>query len=293
MTIEDAVSAFLRYCRDERGLSARTLAAYSQDLAEFARFAAGRAARIEDCTPALLVDYATHLKGPRGLALATVKRRLACLRSFLGWAERKGVIGTSPFRRVDLTIRLPRRLPRCLSVQELRALFEARPKARPLDGLALLLLFATGMRVGELAAARVGDLDMDGRSLRVRGKGDRERRVFLPPEAVEELRQALAERPPTARSAAAPLVASKGGAARIRRGIRRIAEAAGLSRRITPHMLRHSAATALLEAGVDIRFVQRLLGHRSITTTELYTHVGDERLKQVILGADVLRRVAA
>ncbi|MCE1236100.1 MAG: tyrosine-type recombinase/integrase [Hyphomicrobiales bacterium] len=294
MDLVAASSAFLRHCRTGRDLSDNTLKAYAQDLGELRRYLA-EPARETPATPSGLTAYAEWLAGPRDLAPATVKRRLACLRALFGWAERQGLIEASPFRTAEVRVRLPKRLPRCLTAAELRALFRTRREAPPKIALAILLLFTTGMRVAELCALRLGDIDLDRRTLRIRGKGDRERQVYLiSTEVVSELRAHIRDRGLQRAPATTRLFGSAGGTAatdRIRRGLRRVAEAAGLSRRITPHMLRHSAATSLLEAGIDIRFVQRLLGHRSISTTEIYTHVSDERLKQAVSKANTLARL--
>jgi integrase/recombinase XerD len=294
MDLVAAAANFLRHCRTGRDLSDNTLKAYAQDLGELRRYLA-EPARETPATPSGLTGYAEWLAGPRGLAPATVKRRLACLRALFGWAERQGLIEASPFRTAEVRVRLPKRLPRCLTAAELRALFRARREAPPKIALAILLLFTTGMRVAELCALRLGDIDLDRRTLRIRGKGDRERQVYLiSTEVVSELRAHLRDRGLQRAPTTTRLFGSTVGTATtdgIRRGLRRVAEAAGLSRRITPHMLRHSAATSLLEAGIDIRFVQRLLGHRSISTTEIYTHVSDERLKQAVSKANTLARL--
>lgn len=295
MDLIAASVAFLRHCRAGRDLSANTLKAYGQDLGELRRYVAeGKGA--PPLTATALTTYAEWLTIERGLAPATVKRRLACLRALFAWAERRGDIDVSPFRTAEIRIKLPKRLPRCLTAMELRRLFAVRGDARPTIALAVLLLFTTGMRVAELTALSVGDIDLERRTLRVRGKGNRERQVFLTStEVVTELRaflkdQGLHKAPPTT-----PLLRATSGTRlstdRVRYALRRLAEGAGLNRRITPHMLRHSAATSLLEAGIDIRFVQRLLGHRSISTTEIYTHVSDERLKQAVLKANTLGRL--
>jgi len=322
MDIATAAAAFLVHCRTGRHLSENTLKAYAQDLAEVRRYLAeGHAAPLD---PDTLTAYAAWLSGPRGLAPASVKRRLACVRALMAWAERRGMIDASPFRRAEIRIQLPRRLPRCLTAAELRTLMKARRSADPALALAVLLMFTTGVRVGELAALRLGDIDLDGRVLRIRGKGSRERQVFLVSDDVAaELSAFLAlrhgqacpsdsphqrtkgfgpshhgptdcVRASTSRTKAPLLLTGRGtpaSTAWVRLGLRRLAERAGLSRRITPHMLRHSAATSLLEAGIDIRFVQRLLGHRSIATTEIYTHVSDQRLKQAVTTADTLGRL--
>ena len=295
MNLLTASSAFLRHCRTGRDLSANTIKAYTQDLGDLRRYLADTS-RPSPITASGLTAYAEWLIGPRGLAPATVKRRLACLRALFAWAERRGDITTSPFRTAEVRIRLPKRLPRCLTAVELRHLFTGRREASAPIALAVLLLFTTGMRVAELTALRVGDIDLERRTLRVRGKGNRERQVFLTSsEVVGELRAFLRDQGLHRAGPSTPLLRTEVGGRmstdRIRRGLRRLAERAGLTRRITPHMLRHSAATSLLEAGIDIRFVQRLLGHRSISTTEIYTHVSDERLKQAVLKANTLGRL--
>jgi integrase/recombinase XerD len=159
-----------------------------------------------------------------------------------------------------------------------------------------MLLFTTGIRVSELVNIRIGDVDLEHRVLRVRGKGDRERQVFLTTdEVVSELISYKAQQRYVDNSS--PLFQNRIGnglsTACVRRGLRKLGSNAGLLRRITPHMLRHSAATSLIEAGVDIRFVQRLLGHQSISTTEIYTHVSDEKLKFVVTAADTIGRLNA
>jgi integrase/recombinase XerD len=295
MDLLAASSVFLKHCRSGRDLSANTIKAYTQDLGDLRRYLTDDR-HVSPVTPTGLTAYAEWLIGPRGLAPATVKRRLACLRALFAWAERRGDIATSPFRTTEVRIRLPKRLPRCLTAFELRRLFAGRGAASAPIALAVLLLFTTGMRVAELAALRIGDIDLERRTLRVHGKGNRERQVFLTSgEVVSELRAFIRDQGLRAVPPSTPLLRTERAGAmstdRIRRGLRRLAEGAGLTRRITPHMLRHSAATSLLEAGIDIRFVQRLLGHRSISTTEIYTHVSDERLKQAILKANTLGRL--
>ena len=292
MELGAACRLFTAYCRDERGLSPNTLAAYRQDVEELRRF-------VDEATPVAEIDgerllaYARHLSGPRGLKPATVKRRLACLRSLFAWLVRRRELAVSPFATVELRVRIPARLPRCLGAAELRALLAAAADAAPVTGLAALLLLATGMRVGELAALRMGDLDLAGRSVRIFGKGSRERQAFLPDdETAAAVSRYLASERPGAGARDPLLVNARGrgmSSENLRRRIVGLATEAGIERRVTPHMLRHSAATALIESGVDIRFVQRLLGHRSIATTELYTHVSDRALQAAISSAAVCR----
>jgi integrase/recombinase XerD len=294
MDLAVGVASFIDHCRVTRSLSDNTLRAYRQDLSDLLRYlATGQPAPTTDDG---LSHFAAWLSQERGLAAASVKRRLACLKAFFGWAERKGEIPISPFRTSELRVRLPKRLPRCLTSFELRALFGARKAAHPAISLSVMLMFTTGVRVSELTSLTVGDVDLGRRTLRICGKGNRERQVFLvSPEAVEELRAYMQANGLLRLGPLAALLQTRRGSPlspqEVRKRLRTLAVRAGIQRRITPHMLRHSAATSLLEAGTDIRFVQRLLGHRSISTTELYTHVTDESLKQAVMKANTLARL--
>jgi integrase/recombinase XerD len=293
MRVSAAADAFLRYCAEEKHLSDNTLSAYQQDLAEFKAFARG-ARTVQAVAPADILSYRNRLSGDRHLAPATVKRRLACLRSFFAWLVRRDVLDASPFAKTELRIRLPARLPRCLEPRDLKQLMRVRNAVGADAALALALLLATGMRVGELAALRLGDVDAVGGRLRIFGKGSRERTAFVTDVQLRkelreyiELRHAGADGLDRRRL----LVDPRGrplSAARIRVAIATLARTAGLTRRVTPHMLRHTAATMLLESGTDIRFVQRLLGHRSIVTTQIYTHVSDRALRTALARANVL-----
>lgn len=304
MTFDEAARAFLHHCRVSKSLSVHTLKAYAQDLAE-ARAYAGDDRPLAWWDRHSLRAYAAHLLDARGLKETSVKRRMACLRALFRWLELEEVIDVSPFHRLALTIRPPRRLPRDLSRAEIRALLAA-PPCRPLaDGgdssdfsrlttrLAVLLMLATGMRVGELTAVRLPDLRAEDGTIRIFGKGARERRVFVAePEIKRLLRLYLKQRQRRAPATDHLLVTPQGQALTpqaVRLRLRRAGAAAGLERRITPHMLRHTAATQLLEAGVDIRFVQKLLGHHSIATTQIYTQVSDASLQKVMRRARHLR----
>jgi len=294
MDVAVACHQFLEHCRHQKQLSANTLSAYRQDLAEFEHFVPATM-RIGDVSSSVLSSYARYLSGERRLAPATVKRRIACLRAMFHWLLRRDELETSPFLRLVLRIRLPSRLPRCLDAREIGALLKDRPGACATTQLAAKLLFATGMRVGELTSIRLRDVNIVERTVRIIGKGNRERQVFLPDDdlAVET------ESYLTSRRAAAneddPLLVNEAGrwltSAALRGRLAKLGRSAGLTRHVTPHMLRHSTATVLLESGVDIRFVQRLLGHSSITTTQIYTHVSDRALKAAIIGANALRAV--
>ncbi|HEX3463784.1 MAG TPA: tyrosine-type recombinase/integrase [Candidatus Elarobacter sp.] len=293
MRVSAAAEAFLRYCAEEKHLSDNSLSAYRQDLAEFVAFIRG-ARKVAVVSAADILAYRNLLSEKRNLAAATVKRRLACLRSLFSWLVRRGVLDASPFSKTELRIRLPARLPRCLERQDLKRLMGMRTAKGAELALAIGLLLGTGIRVGELSALRVGDIDMASGRLRVFGKGSRERTVFvIDAQLRKELLDYLALRHgSTGERYARPFLIDGRGrplsAARIRAAIVALGRNAGLTRRVTPHMLRHTAATMLLESGTDIRFVQRLLGHRSILTTQIYTHVSDRALRAALTRANVL-----
>jgi site-specific recombinase XerD len=283
MLLRDAATAFIRHCRSIRKLSPHTVRAYELDLARFCQFG-GKRATVAACDKSVIHDYVRHLFDVRALKESSVKRHLATLRSFFRWLEEDDEI-EDPFRGARIRIRMPKRLPRVIARSDVRRLLlHERPHAfADLTAyVATELLFATGMRVSELAGLRDADIDVDEGTITIVGKGNRERRVFVPDELKSLLRDYRIARDRSPSSANTFLVNSRGDAASpqmIRRLVRIHGERSAVRDRVTPHMFRHSVATYLLEEGVDIRYVQRLLGHRSISTTEIYTHVADAALK--------------
>jgi integrase/recombinase XerD len=308
----DACRAFLDHGRYARNHADHTLRAYAQDLAEAERLI-GADVAVGAIDRQALKDYAQALFDGGRLSEASIKRRLACLRALFRWLEDEGAIELSPFHRLRLNIRLPRRLPRGLSAAEMRRLLAtgahqlglSRPGRYPAAELrrlaspqtlpaftslvAVELLFATGMRVGELCALERRNVDLGDGTIYLRGKGDRERAVFLPDAEVRQLLASYLALSPALTHAdpatTAVLLTPRGRPAtpqHIRTLLRTLGDHAGLTRRLTPHMLRHTAATHLLEAGVDLRYVQRLLGHQSVATTQMYTAVTHASLKAVV-----------
>jgi integrase/recombinase XerD len=251
-------------------------------------------------------DYARSLLDARGLKATTLRRRIATLKALFHWMEIEDLISTNIFRRLDFAIRLPRRLPRALAPDELRSLLDVAHREaashaagdqfrRQLIHFVVLILTVTGLRINELLAVRLDDIARADGAIRVKGKGNRERRVYITGRtALDVLDRFLTARDARHALGEYLLIDSRGhvvSAQRIRRLLRSLGTRAGLSRRLTPHTLRHTAATQLLEAGVDIRFVQRLLGHSSIVTTQLYAEVRDASLRSVLEKADMLSRV--
>lgn len=283
-TPEDpAVAAFLRTLAVERGASVHTVRGYRADLQDCAAFLARR--RLGPLVAAdarVLRAYLGDLHG-RGLRRASIARRLAALRSFFRFLQRRGRVRANPAAELA-TPRLPRSLPEYLPVDELDALLRAaaaRGSAALRDRAVLETLYATGLRVAELARLDVGDVDLMEGLVRVTGKGGRERIVPLGRQAVEAIRAYLA----TGHPGQGPLFRNRRGGRLTVRSLHRLigacARAAGLARRVTPHTLRHTFATHLLDAGADLRLIQELLGHARLGTTQRYTHVSTERLMRV------------
>jgi integrase/recombinase XerD len=287
-----AAEAFVGRLRTARDASEHTCKAYASDLRDYRAFLAARALcpREEET----ILAYADHLARERAAAPRTVRRRMACLRGFYKDLVRAGTIERSPFAGLEMQLPRARSLPRTLSRSEARLLAAhawriaagQAPLSERAPAAAVLLLVSVGLRVGELVQLRPGDFDVDGGALHVRGKGRRERQVFVVDEALRRIIAALADRPGTVL-----LFAPDGrewSAQAARRWLRDGAAAAGIARRVTPHMLRHTCATLLLEDGVDIRYLQRLLGHENIATTAIYAHVGDAGLRKALAGAGLL-----
>ena len=300
MQVRVAGIEFMKFCSVERQLSHHTLQAYAGDLADFCRWLPADAS-VADVTEATLKSYLSDLIGRRKLTAATVRRRFACLRAF--FRKLGDLHGPDPF--ASWRLRLPRRkkLPRSLSRFEVASLLvplsglESRPNATDeLLPIAVRLMVSTGMRVGELCKLRVEDVSPDGASIRVHGKGSKDRIAYVSDLSLrQDLKRCVDQRRLFTKGQEALFLNRFGSPIRpqsVRSKLRRHASEVGLTRRITPHMLRHTAATLLIETGVDIRFVQRMLGHSSIATTEIYTHVSDEALRVTLERADILARLA-
>ncbi|MBM4023270.1 MAG: tyrosine recombinase, partial [Planctomycetes bacterium] len=276
----ETIDRFLRHLGAERGASPLTIKSYREDLLQFEEFLSSAACRSPaDATSPLLRRFASGLHAA-GYAPSTVARKLASLRSFYAFGQREGWVRTNPAKPLR-SPRRPRKLPRFLTGDEIvRLLAAPRPNAAGglRDRAILELMYSSGVRVGELAKLDDADLDLANATIRVRGKGRRERLGIVGSHARNALRAWLAARPSAAGpSRSGPLFTNKSGRRLSVRGVARMLDkhlaAAGLAGRASPHTLRHSFATHLLDAGADIRSVQELLGHKSLVTTQIYTHV--------------------
>jgi tyrosine recombinase XerC len=286
-----AVEGFLTHLRAERGLSPNTLRAYASDLASFERWAGRKELDPLGIDHRDIRRYLADLDRAR-YARRTIGRRLSALKAFLGYCVRQGVIANDP--AAVLSAPKPEgRLPRTVRPELLQRLLEAPDAATPLglrDRAILELLYATGIRVGELVGLDVDDLDLEQGLVTVMGKGSRERTVPLHRVASRSLRDYLRDaRPRLAKQASSALFLGRTGKRLGARGVRARVDSylrdLASGERVTPHMLRHSFATDLLEAGADLRTVQELLGHVALSTTQTYTHLSTTRLKEIHRGA--------
>ncbi len=286
--ISIVVANYLDFCINIKRLSQHTIAAYEQDASEMLQF-------LSDGDELDPPAYLRFLQAERRLAPASVKRRIAFAKCFYRWAKDGGYVASNPFQGADCAVKLGKRLPRTLSSDEVRRLFEAirllEKKKYRAYRLCVMLMCATGVRVGEAVAIRLADVDLCDRKIRIHGKGNRERVVYLVDETLASELSAYIDGIRASETGEQALLLNSRRtslkAHNVRRFLRIISEAT-VGRRVTPHMLRHTAATMLVERGVDIRYVQRLLGHQSIQTTEIYTHVTDTALVTALKRANVL-----
>lgn len=309
MQICQAREEYVRWLLVTRDLSPHTIRAYDSDIAAFERHV-GVTSLVREIDRDRLIAFMEDQRAA-GRSSTTIRRRASGLRGFCAWLLSRRLLDADPWAGTSVAVGRSRRLPRLVATHELDRLLhflrmtagvghagdgEARLE-QPHESttlLAIALMVGTGVRVGEVVSIHCHDIDLPGRSLRIVGKGRRERQVFLTNDWIRDLTRAYL-RTRTAlgvehaqllfNSQLAPLSAPA-----LRSRLARAASDAGLAEKVTPHMLRHTAATQLIEAGVDIRYIQRLLGHASLSTTEIYTHVSDGALMRVVSDADVLGR---
>lgn len=286
-----AVSRFLRYLRVERNSAELTIKSYGEDLEallEYLEATHGRTPAPSELTAQELRQYVAAMHEAQ-YAKTSISRRLASLRSFFRFAQREGLVAQNPAKPLR-NPRPDRRLPHFLSTDEIGKLLEAPTTDDPLglrDRAILETMYSAGLRVSEVVGINDGDLDLDGGLVRIRGKGRKER---LSPigshaaRAIQAWRSVRELHPREATGLAAPLFTNRFGKRLTTRSVARMLEklltVTGLDTRTTPHTLRHSFATHLLDRGADIRSVQELLGHKSLVTTQIYTHLSTAGLRE-------------
>jgi tyrosine recombinase XerC len=290
---QQSVHSFLAYLRGERNYAVHTVAAYEDDLRQFMEFVSGAVGENpapEDLTPELVRRFLGSLVS-RDFARRSVARKLACLRSFFRYLVRTGTLDHNPTTSIA-TPRLDRRLPSYLGERDAELLMDQPDRSTPegcRDAAMLEVLYGTGIRLAELLGLDFADVDLRRGTLRVTGKGSKQRVVPLGGKAREALSTYLQLRASFAARATAgvrlPVFLTARGKAMSPKGVNRlvnkyIARVSEIQKR-SPHVLRHSFATHLLDRGADLQAVRELLGHESLSTTQVYTHVSVERLKKV------------
>ena len=281
--MNDPLAAFLRHLAVERNASAHTLRSYRNDLTDFQRFLSGRGSGDLAAADQRAVRAWLAALHARGLQPASIGRKLAAARSCFRFLVRRGRLETNPARELRGP-RQPRRLVSFLPIDEATQLVSGRAVGgshRERDVAILELLYASGLRVSELTGLDLEALDRSERTVRVLGKGRKERIVPYGGQAARAVEAWLARRS----EADGPLFTNGQGRRLTVRSIHtivgRAARAAGIARRVSPHTLRHTFATHLLDGGADLRAIQELLGHRRLSTTQRYTHVGADQLMRV------------
>lgn len=287
---ESAIVLFLRYLKNERNASELTIKSYREDLTILNGYFVdimGRSPQPASISPLDLRGYVAALH-EAGYAPTSISRRLASLRSFFKFAQREGLAESNPAKPLR-NPRRQRKLPHFLTNEEIGKLLSAPPKSKPMglrDAAILETLYSAGLRVSELVGINLNDLDLEDGLVRVRGKGRKERLAPLGSYAVKALQQWNRKRTPKESESGkdGAVFLNKFGKRLTTRSVARMLEKylklTGLDLRTSPHTLRHSFATHLLNGGADIRSVQELLGHKSLVTTQIYTHVSTAGLKK-------------
>ena len=288
------INSFLNYLAVEKGFSENTTAAYQNDLYQLADFAEEEAAK-HGLMPSWvnfsrqdMLSYLLNLK-ERGYAATTQARKVAATKSFFSFMLAEGRIKNNPTENIS-SPRIGKSLPDAISISQVRQLIDqpaklSTPEAKR-DRAMLELLYASGMRVSELVSLNLGDVDTKGGCVRCFGKGNKERLIPIYPQAAKAVEEYVtAVRPHLAHSDTEPaLFLNQRGDRLTRQGLWQIlkayAKSAGLGKQVTPHTLRHSFATHMLSGGADLRYVQEMLGHANISTTQIYTHLTSEHIRR-------------
>ncbi len=294
MEFGEAVNAYLSYLETERNLSTNTLASYRKDLEHFNRFLKGCCGENADSLEGIsTIDvrrfvvslFKTH-------APSSIARKVSALKGFFSFLQKRKWISTSPAQGVTAP-KIPRKLPNFLSVDEVFHLLDGSDETTPFalrDQAILELIYSSGLRVSEVVSLDVGDVDATVHLVRVRGKGGKERIVPVGDKALSAIRAYLKRRDELARrrkggAKAQALFLNRFGTRLTARSVERMIKACalkrGMARRVNPHALRHSFATHLLGAGADLRSIQEMLGHASLSTTQKYTHISLDQLMRV------------
>lgn len=293
-TLHCCMREYLEYCHCRKRLDSKTLKAYRIDLKQYEDFCVGSS----DCFSKNVVDnFITCLH--KRYKPKTVKRKIASLKAFFHYMEYKEILHENPFAKLDIRFREAKLLPKTIpfhSIQAfLSAIYTQKEQAKSeyqrrcciRDIAVMELLFATGMRISELCSLKPSDIDLESNNILIYGKGAKERVIQLGNQevisALVQYRETFREDIEVCGYFFVNRLQHKLSDQSVRFMINHYAELAGITQHITPHMFRHSFATLLLEQDVDIRYIQRMLGHSSISTTEIYTHVSNAKQKDILV----------
>ncbi|GHU87962.1 integrase [Clostridia bacterium] len=280
--LEKLIEDYLAYCGGQKMLSAHTTKAYKIDLRQF-REHVRPCANAENIRKTDITAYLTELH--KRCKPDTVKRKIASVKAFFRYLEYEDIIEVNPFNKIRTRFQSPKALPKTIPLTAIERIFDAiYENATPRDAAILELMFATGMRVSEVCSVRCGDIDLSSGVIRITGKGSKERIMQIGnTEALTALNRYYGE---CSRALGDYFFINRLGnrfsEQSVRFMINKYAEIAKIPSRVTPHMFRHSFATLLLEKDVDVRYIQRMLGHSSIVTTQIYTHVASEKQRTIL-----------
>ena len=286
---EPALDRYLTFLLVEKGLAAKTIAAYSRDCVRFLNFLERRRVTALDAVdPRLILEYLIDLRRA-GLSSRSRARHLVSLRGFFQFLVQERLIDENPAKRVDLP-KIGMKLPDVLTARETEKLLKSLQTDKPTavrDAAMIELLYAAGLRVSELINLQLQDVNLEAGFVHVTGKGDKERVVPIGQHARQRIEAYVqTARPALLKNLVSPyLFVARAGKPMTRQGfwklLTRYGRKAGIAKKITPHTLRHSFASHLLEGGADLRAVQVMLGHVDISTTQIYTHIAQQQLKKV------------
>lgn len=293
--LQTFINNYLEYCSAQKCLDEKTLKAYRIDLKQFAERICH--AQVTEINSLMIEEYITILH--KEYKPKTVKRKIAAIKAFFHYLEYRDYIIRNPFSRIQLHFREPLKLPKTIPLhiveQFLTVIYAQRKNAKTMyqkrnalrDAAVIELLFASGMRIFELCSLKYDDVNLYDGTILIYGKGDKERRIQIGNESVIQILKEYRIDFNTQISQCSHFFANQNGTAlsdqAVRRMINKYCSLASIDMHITPHMFRHTFATSLLEADVNIRYIQEMLGHSSINITEIYTHVAVAKQKEILI----------
>ena len=293
-SLQTHMQEYLDYCQRQKRLDAKTIKAYRIDLTQFSK--KSQTDSLTDITPAVLEDFIAGLH--QTYKPKSVKRKIASLKAFFHYLEYREIIVRNPFSKIQVRFREPVILPKTIPLHTLEiflsTIYKQRKNAQTdyqrknalRDAAVIELLFATGMRISELCSLKIHDINLDDKSVLIYGKGSKERKVQIGNDSVGCILEEYKGTFLTEMQACDHFFVRQSGEAlsdqSVRRMINKYTSLASIETHITPHMFRHTFATCLLEADVDIRYIQEILGHSSINITEIYTHVAMSKQRDIL-----------